>query len=68
MYRAIYKCRLCQSIIEKPVGDGEARRMADWAVGANPFIHEEDLREIHRCANGSRGISDLLGFRFYGKE
>lgn len=68
MYRAVYKCRLCSQLVELPVKDWEAKNMCDRITGADAFTPEDNLRKIHKCKNGSRGILDLQGFRFYGER
>ena len=34
----------------------------------DPLNPPDNPKQIHKCRNGSRGIMDLQGFRFYGDE
>ena len=64
MYKAVYKCRLCNSFVEFEVNSIEAKSMCDRITGVDAFTPEDNMRLIHKCKNGSRGIMDLQGFRF----
>ena len=69
MYKAVYKCRLCNTIVEVPISDYEAKNIANRIIGiTDPFNPPDEPKQIHKCKNGSRGIMDLLGFRFYGTK
>lgn len=68
MYKKTYECRLCKEIVEIPVSRDEAISMTRNVIGNDPFAPTEEYHLIHKCANGSKGVMDLLGFRFYGEK
>lgn len=67
MFKIVYKCRLCDGIVEIPINNYKAEQMANRVLGiTDPFNPPDEPKQIHKCRNGSRGIMDLQGFRFYG--
>lgn len=69
MFKSVFKCRLCQGIVEVPISNREAKNIANRVMGiADPLNPPDNPKQIHKCRNGSRGIMDLQGFRFYGDE
>ena len=69
MFKQVFKCRLCGGIVEVPVSDYKAKEISDRMLGiTDPFNPPDDPKQIHKCSNGSRGVMDLQGFRFYGNK
>ena len=69
MFKSVFKCRLCGGVVEVPIKNWEAKNIANRMIGiTDPFNPPDDPKQIHKCRNGSRGIMDLQGFRFYGNE
>lgn len=69
MYKSVYKCRLCNGIVEVPINHVKAKELCNKIMGiSDGFTPVEEPKQIHKCINGSRGIMDLQGFRFYGDE
>ena len=69
MFKSVYKCKLCGGIVEVTTQDWVAKNTADRIMGFNdPFSPPEIPRQIHKCENGSRGLMEFLGFRFYGTK
>lgn len=68
MYRAVYKCRLCGETAESEVSRLAALSTAKRIINPDPFVFETEPKALHTCANGSKGIMDLLGYRFYGDK
>ena len=68
MYRAVFKCRLCGETAEQEVNRLKVRELCGKMMTQDYFIPEENPKAIHSCRNGSKGIMDLQGFRFYGDK
>ncbi|MDT3386631.1 MAG: hypothetical protein LIR46_02530 [Bacteroidota bacterium] len=61
-----FKCRMCGGIVEVPLRYDQAKGLCDDVLGKfEPFAPAHEPKQIHKCANGNRGIMDLLGLSFF---
>lgn len=66
MYKTRYKCRMCGGIVELPIRYDEARSLCEEVTGKfEPFAPAYEPKQIHKCANGNRGIMDLQGLAYF---
>lgn len=65
----VFKCRLCEGIVEVPINHIKAKELCDRIMGVSDgFTPVEEPKQIHKCANGNRGIMDLIGFSLCQNE
>lgn len=68
-----YKCRRCGEIDSSLcTGEGNAERVLIYTVlgieGSSTEGHHVKLIDTHRCKDGGRGVTDLIGFAVKEEE
>lgn len=58
MYQKIYKCKMCNEIIEGNLVDDIKANIE----GCNN--NEDELTRLHLCENGNLGITEKIGYKY----
>lgn len=49
MYKLVFKCRLCDGIVEVPINNHKAKELTDRVMGiSDPFSQPEEPKQIHK--------------------